>query len=327
MADSSQKILIIQTAFIGDVILATALIEKIHAFLPESEIDFLLRKGNEALLLGHPKLRKVHIWNKKEGKQKNLSRLIRAIRKEKYDVVINIQRHFSMGLLTAFSGAKRRIGFDKNPLSFLFSKKITHLFGGGLHEVQRNQMLIEDFTDEQAAMPQLYPSQADFERVSSYKTTNYYCMAPASVWFTKQFPREKWAKLCDTLPASQAIYLLGAPTDTALCEWIKAQSTHPQVHILAGKISLLESAALMKEASMNYVNDSAPMHLSSAMNAPTTAIYCSTTPEFGYGPLSEVHKIIETNTKLPCRPCGTHGKKTCPKGHFKCAYDIQIEDF
>ena len=86
------KILIIQTAFIGDVILASGLIEKLKDYYPESEIDFLLRKGNEGLFENHPKLRKVIIFDKKEGKYKNLAKIISKLRKEKYDIVINVQR-------------------------------------------------------------------------------------------------------------------------------------------------------------------------------------------------------------------------------------------
>jgi heptosyltransferase-2 len=327
MEHSFQKILIIQTAFIGDVILATALIEKIKAHFSEAEIDFLLRKGNESLLLGHPKLRNVLIWNKKEAKQKNLYRLIQQVRQENYDVVINVQRHLSTGLLTAFSGAKMSIGFQKNPLSFLFTRQIAHLFGDGTHEVERNQSLIKSFTDDQASKPKLYPSEGDFEQVRLYKRNRYVCIAPASVWFTKQYPREKWAELCNHLPKETTIYLLGAASDQGLCEWIKTNSEHPDIQILAGKISLLASAALMKDAVMNYVNDSAPMHLASAMNAPTSAVYCSTVPAFGYGPLADESKIIETSEPLPCRPCGNHGAKTCPEGHFKCAMGIKVEDF
>jgi heptosyltransferase-2 len=74
----------------------------------------------------------------------------------------------------------------------------------------------------------------------------------------------------------------------------------------------------MRDAAMNFVNDSAPMHFSSAMNAPTTAFYCSTIPEFGFGPLSDRSRIVESNEDLACRPCGLHGKKSCPLGHFKC---------
>src|SRR5207249_4508884 len=112
-----------QTAFIGDVVLATGLIEKLHQHLPDATIDFLVRKGNETLLTNHPLLREVLVWDKKKKKLSNLFTILKRIRQNKYDRVINVQRFAATGILTAFSGAKETIGFDKNPLSFLFSKK------------------------------------------------------------------------------------------------------------------------------------------------------------------------------------------------------------
>jgi heptosyltransferase-2 len=94
---------------------------------------------------------------------------------------------------------------------------------------------------------------------------------------------------------------------------------------LAGKLSLLESAALMKEAQMNFTNDSAPLHLASAVNAPVTVVYCSTTPDFGFGPLSDNSVIVQIQEDLSCRPCGLHGRTSCPEVHFKCAVDINLE--
>ena len=162
-----QKFLIIQTAFIGDVVLATVLIEKLHADFPDAQIDFLLRKGNEGLLQNHPYLNEVLIWNKKENKTKNLFALIRIIQKNKYDKVINVQRFFSTGLITALSKAKEKIGFDKNPLSFLFDKKVKHVIGtkeNPVHEVQRNLSLIKHFTSDKPATVKLYPSKDDYEK-------------------------------------------------------------------------------------------------------------------------------------------------------------------
>ena len=100
---------------------------------------------------------------------------------------------------------------------------------------------------------------------------------------------------------------------------IKIKSNHTKIHNLAGKLNLLESAALMRDAKMNYVNDSAPLHLASAMNALVTGVFCSTVPSFGFTPLSSVRRVLETKEKLDCRPCGLHGFKACPKGHFKCS--------
>jgi ADP-heptose:LPS heptosyltransferase len=331
-----QKFLVIQTAFIGDVVLATALIEKLHSYFPDAQIDFLVRKGNEALLSNHPYLHEVLVWDKQQQKQKNLWQLIRRIRRTKYDKVINVQRFAATGLLTAFSGAGETIGFDKNPLSFLFTRKIPHVVSTSaapLHEIDRNQGLIAAFTDDQPAKPRLYPSADDLTKVHPYKGRPYITVSPASVWFTKQYPPEKWAAFLREVPASYTVYLLGAPSDKQLCDQIRTlaapgPSTNPgaapaDIINLSGQLSFLQSAALMKDAAMNYVNDSAPMHFASAVNAPVTAVYCSTIPAFGFGPLSDEKFIVELKEPLDCRPCGLHGYRACPRGHFHCAYKIQ----
>jgi len=323
-----KKFLIIQTAFIGDVVLATGILEKLHAFFPEAEIDFLVRKGNEGLVKDHPFLHEVLIWNKKQGKLKHLRQLLNIIRRRKYDKVINIQRFAATGILTAFSGAAETIGFDKNPLSFLFSKKVAHIIstaGQPKHEIERNNDLVAHFTDTSPFRPALYPSAKDYEKVAAYQSSPYICISPASVWFTKQYPAVKWISFIKRLPASLNIYILGAPSDKALADGIIAGAGNPRVSGLCGQLDFLQSAALMKGAVMNYVNDSAPMHFASAVNAPVAAIYCSTLPSFGFGPLSDKRFIIEIEEKLYCRPCGLHGQKACPQKHFRCALDIRDE--
>lgn len=322
------KFLVIQTAFPGDVILATSVVEKLHEFYPDSRIDFLLRKGNEGIFSAHPFLNKVLIFDKKQNKISELTKILSEVRNEKYDYVFNFHRFASSGFITVFSGAKNKIGFDKNPFSFLFSKKIEHKIGNGKHETSRNQQLISFITDDKPARPKLHPSENDFKKVAGYKTGKYICIAPASVWFTKQFPSHKWIELIKLLPADMNIFLLGAPADFQLCEEIKSSTLSRQSSIvnLAGKLSFLESAALMKDAIMNFVNDSAPLHLASAVNAPVTAVFCSTVAEFGFGPLSDKSFIAETKERISCRPCGLHGKKFCPEKHFKCAETIEIND-
>ena len=150
-------------------------------------------------------------------------------------------------------------------------------------------------------------------------------MTPSSVWFTKKYPVEKWIELSDRFDPSIRIYLLGGKDNVAECEMLLSKTSNKNVEILAGKLNFLGSAALMKSARMNYTNDSAPLHFASAMNAPVTAIFCSTIPAFGYTPLSDISFIIETREYLQCRPCGIHGRKACPLGHFKCAFGIQTE--
>lgn len=316
-----QQILVIQTAFIGDAILATAVLEKLHAHFPKAAIDLLVRKGNESLFIGHPFLRHVLVRDKKLGKLKSIRAVIGQVRLAKYDCVVNLHRFASSGIIAALSGAKHICGFDKNPFAWRYHHKVPHVIGaepGSPHEIERNQSVIAHFTDAVPAKPKLYPTQADYDDLQT--PSPYVCIAPTSVWFTKQWPAEQWVKLISQLPRDHDIVLLGAASDHEACVQIGKACGHPNISVLAGRHSLLQSAALMAGAVMNYVNDSAPMHLCSAMDAPVTAIYCSTVPAFGFGPLSTVSHIWQTNEKLDCRPCGLHGFQSCPKGHFKCAF-------
>ncbi len=325
------KFLIIQTAFIGDVVLATPLVEKLHRFFPDAQIDFVLRKGNEKLLSGHPHIRQVLVWDKKGSKYRGMFGLIRQLRRERYDWVINCQRFAASGLLTFFSGAKKTAGFDKNPFAFSYSTRVPHRFGTTdqpIHEVERNLSLIEHLTDNSFERPRLYPSESDFEKMRHLAAgKKYVCIAPTSVWFTKQLPAHKWAELVQRMPANCGVFLLGGKDDVEACETIRSAAKQSNVRNVAGQLSFLESAALMQEATMNYANDSAPVHIASAMNAPITAVFCSTIPAFGFTPLSDRKFVVEAPQHLGCRPCGLHGRKSCPEGHFACAESIPASSF
>lgn len=318
-----RKILIIQTAFIGDAILATALVNKIHTHEPDAAIDFLCRKGNESLLLTHPHIKKVWIWDKKKDKITNLWRLIWAVRQHGYDEVINLQRYLSTGLITVFSDARIKNGFSQNPLSRLFTQHKKHDMTQGMHEVQRNALLYRQ-DDTNLYKPSLYPTKADYDAIAQWIKTPFITIAPASVWPTKRLPKEIWIAFVNALPHHINVYLLGGKEDEALCNDIAQACSAKAPNNLAGKITLLQSAALMQRAAMNYVNDSAPLHLCSAMNAPTCAIFCSTVPSFGFGPLADQSYVVEVSAPLSCRPCGNHGKNACPLAHFKCGNSISL---
>lgn len=319
------KFLIIQTAFIGDVILATPLIESLKKDNPENRVDFLLRKGNEVLLADHPKVDRLYVWDK-ERKYKDMRRLIKEIRAEKYDVAFNLQRFGTMGYLTYRSGAKQKIGFDKNPFSFTYTLSIKHEIGNGKHEVDRNLELISRHSEVALRQPKLYIDSWK-QKVKHLQQDPFVCVAPASVWYTKQFQPNQWISLIDAIPKKHRVYLLGSKADKPLCDKISDSSTHGKIEVLAGQLNLMESAALMEKAAMNYVNDSAPLHLCSAVNAPVTGVFCSTIPDFGFTPLSENSSIVQSLEELECRPCGIHGFDQCPKGHFKCSSTIKTEQF
>ena len=341
MPAAAPATLLIQTAFIGDVILATALVEYLAAREPGAPLDVLVRRGNEGLLANNPHIRRVLSWDKKDRKYPNLLRLLRQIRREKYGRVVTLQRFASTGLLTAFSGAAERMGFAENPLSRFFTRRVPHVIGDGTHEVARNLALVEseeltvkisaagnDISTVNSSLltnkPRLYPTPADEAAAAPYAAGGQYiCLAPTSVWFTKQYPESKWLELLAALPPGLPVYLLGGPPDAAACARLARAAARPGLVNLAGKLSLLASAALMRGAVLNYVNDSAPLHLCSAVDAPVCAIFCSTVPAFGFGPLSTFARVVQHPGLLACRPCGLHGHARCPLGHFRCALEIE----
>ncbi len=340
--ENKQKILIIQTAFIGDVILASSLIEATRAKFPLAQIDFLLRKGNESIISTNPNITNLFIWNKSQGKFKSLIKLLFQVRREKYDLVLNIQRFFNSGLLTAFSKGKVKIGFHSNPLSFLFTKKVKHKIPYPIldrdkrthknfhfyHEVERNFMLLQaafpnfSMPERNELQPKIYFNEKDHLALDTLDLINdkpYYVIAPSSVWYTKQWHISKWKELVELLSHKAKVYLIGAPSDDA---YVTDLIINKNVLNLCGKLSLRQSALLMKKAERVFVNDSAPLHLASSVNAKTTAVFCSTSPDFGYTPLSSNAVTIYRTPQLKCMPCGLHGHKDCPLKHFKCAMEI-----
>jgi heptosyltransferase-2 len=314
---NNSRILIIQTAFLGDVILSTSVVNSIKAQYPKAQVDLLVKKGNEGLVLGHPNLNRVLIFDKSR-KWREMLRIIRANRATRYDFIINLHRFASSGLIAVLSQSKI-IGFDKNPLARFYTMKLPHPISKGIHEIDRNFSLIAALGVKHLVKPSIVPSKEAMQKVTEYQEAPYVCFAPASVWATKQLPMEKWVELSEK--QDHVIYLLGGPNDRTRCETIKTKSP-ARIQNLAGELSLMESVALMKGAVRNYVNDSGPLHFASAVNAPITAYFCSTVTDFGFGPLSDDSEVKEVG--LACRPCGLHGKKECPEGHFKCGKEMVV---
>lgn len=326
--DSSKTILIIQTAFIGDTILASQFARAVKEQYPHSKIHFFLRKGNESVIQGLSSIEKTWVWDKQGGKTKNLIKLILELRKIRFDMVFNLHRHFNSGLITAMMKSPLKAGFKQNPLSFFYHRKINHQIPDprGWHEVQRNLELIPDFKivdNQKNYKPELPIQQKNFDKIAPYVSENYFVIAPASIWYTKAWSEAKYRDLTAALVKFGKVYFIGAATDKDLCNRIRKDIPHTEN--LCGGLNLLDSAALMKQARRVFVNDSAPLHLASCVNAKTTAIFCSTVGAFGYTPLADDSVVVDVGDALSCRPCGLHGYKACPLGHFKCAEDIEIK--
>lgn len=280
-----KRFLIVETGPVDDVIRATALIEKLHKHFPEARIDFLLNGANESLIRNHPHLEEILAWIEGPGQTKRLISRIRELRQRKYNAVINASISGASGLITAFSGASRRIGFAKHPLSFLFSKKVPWVavpakaFGRPLEEqrINRNLDLIKSFTDFEPEAPRLYPEESDFEHVRPLKNNPYVCLAPTSFWFSDRFPLPEWRAFLQGLP-TESVFLTGDLADRVYAEKLIEEGARAGVHNLCGKLTWLQNAALLQDSDGNYLSNAVQISLSHAVGTDYVAVNSSTVP-------------------------------------------------
>jgi heptosyltransferase-2 len=202
------------------------------------------------------------------------------------------------------------------------------------HEIDRNLSLLSPLSlqIDKNELPQLYPSAEDARVVDSVldnlglnKENHIVTAAPGTIWNTKRWPADRFAAMCKQLSSEcSAVLLVGGKEDIALCEEIAGMSKAKNVFNVAGKLSLLQSAELIKRSHVLISNDSAPMHLAVAVATPVVAIFGATIPEYGFAPRGAYDIVIETKG-LKCRPCSIHGGKTCPIGTFECMMAITPE--
>jgi heptosyltransferase-2 len=327
-----KRILIIQTAFIGDVILTTPLVKNLKQIFPRSYRSFLLIPETMNCLENNPHLDEILVYDKRRkcGLGEFL-RILNKIKKREFDSAIIPHRSLRSALLAYLSGIKQRIGFDVSAGSLLFTHKITYL--DDIHEVDRNLSLLAKFSsNETDTSPELFPSSEDYNYVHKLldesgirENHNLVCIAPGSVWPTKRWLPERFAEVAQLLSEKTGVKIvfLGSEDDRKLCENIK-NLMKEKPPVLAGKTNILQSAALISMCKVVLSNDSAPVHMASAMKKPVVAIFGSTIPKFGFGPYGVDHLVIQKG--MDCRPCGIHGKIKCPQKHFRCMREITTEE-
>ncbi len=322
------KLLILQTAFIGDVILATPLAQAAHEILAPCEVHFMAIPGAANLLEKNPYLQRVWIYDKR-GKQRGargLWLLARQLREEKFDLAIVPHRSLRSALLVWLARIPQRIGFDRSAGAFLFTKRVPYL---EKHEVERNLDLLRSLAAVASRFkPAVFWNKSDEARVASFKKNafkNRIALAPGSVWATKRWPRENFTalarKLIDELGAT--VFLLGGKDDEELCRQIQSEAG-ASCSNTAGQLSLRQSAALLNDCAVLVSNDSAPTHLGVATQCRVITIFGPTVPRFGFAPFGAGHAVIEKD--LPCRPCSAHGTRTCPIGTHACMQEITVEE-
>ncbi len=311
------------------MILALPLLQVLRRNFPNSKIDFMLIPKTAELLKNHPDIDEVIIFDKK-GKDRGLKGLIKIsklISAKNYDVVFIPHRSFRSAIIPFLAGVRIRIGFDKSAFNFLYTHVVNYK---KIHEIERNLFLLEPLGIKvnSKELPNLFPSNDDrnyVDKILADINSNLIGIAPGSVWATKQWLKERFVELVMLLVKDGfVVVLIGGAEDFELCEEIKRDSGFKNVYNFCGKLSLLQSAELIRRCVVLVSNDSAPMHIAVAMRTPVVAIFGPTIPEFGFYPYGDKGKIVQVEN-LYCRPCGIHGGKKCPEGHFKCMRLIETK--
>ena len=321
--------LVVQTSFLGDTVLTTPLL----AFLARSgPVDVLCTPAAGALLEHHPAVRRTIPYDKRGGDHGWLAMLTlaRALRRERYTSAYFAQGSVRSGMIGWAASIPDRVGFATSAGRRFYTTRIAPL--DNVHHAARLLSLgtRDPFATVPTAdlRPRLYPGERERHAVDVLLAANHatndrlIALAPGSVWATKRWPY--YAELAALLADDARIVIVGAAADRALAEAI-ARGAKGRAIDATGKLSLLASAELIRRASAIVTNDSSPLHLASAMNTPTVAIFGPTVPEFGFGPLAE-RSLVLGQASLACRPCDRHGPRKCPLGHWRCMREITPED-
>ncbi|MDQ7033190.1 MAG: lipopolysaccharide heptosyltransferase II [Desulfonauticus sp.] len=316
------KILLWQTAFLGDLILTTSLVRCVKQLYSDAYLIVVSKPFGKEVFKYNPHVDELILFDKKKDSFLNL---VFKLRQKQIDLAISPHRSHRATLAIFLSGIKTRIGFDKAGFSFLYTKTCAHRFSGE-HEIIRNLKLLTTLKSTDVSQldlkPCLYlqPQEQEFLTKWQLNQSKYVVIAPGSKWPTKRWTVQGFKDVVRFLQQRDfQVVLMGGKEDVSICEEIGLEG---KVLNLAGKTSLRESFALISKARLLVSNDSAPVHMAVALNTPVVAIFGPTVKEFGFYPFQK-GEVVEID--MDCRPCGLHGHKKCPLEHHRCMRQISSQ--
>jgi heptosyltransferase-2 len=319
--------LVIQTSFLGDTVLTTPLLVQLAR---RGDVDIVTTPASADLLANHPAVRSIVAYDKR-GADRGIAgflSLARRLRAARYDVAFLAQGSFRSAVLALVAGIPSRVGFDTSAGRWLYTKRVA--YRKDLHHAARLLRLARPngrpATGDELR-PSLYPGEIERSAVDALLARHgvsagerFIAVAPGSVWATKRWPF--YSELAGQVESDVRVVIVGGKDDAGLAREIVAAS--PRAIDATGHLSLLASAELIGRAAAIVTNDSAPLHLASAMGTPTVAIFGPTVPDFGFGPLAP-QSIVVGKDALTCRPCDRHGPQRCPLGHFRCMRELDVQ--
>jgi ADP-heptose:LPS heptosyltransferase len=310
------KFLILRFSSIGDIVLTTSVIRCLKQQVKGAEVHYALKKNFADVLAHNPYI------DKKFFLEDDLTALIAELKKEKYDYIIDLHHNQRTFLIKQRLGAK---SFSFNKLNFkkwlLVNLKINRL--PDISIIERYLETVKSFGVKNDGEGLDYFISAEDESVLQTLPENfknrYIAFVIGAKHFTKQLPTEKIISICKKI--SVPIILLGGQEDFGKGEKILSELSSAQAVNLCGKLSLNQSAAIIKHSQRVIAHDTGLMHIAAAFKKEIISVWGNTVPEFGMAPYYGGEQIPNTKFEirnLKCRPCSKIGYEKCPLGHFKC---------
>ena len=342
------RIAVWNTAFLGDSVLTLPLIRVLKAAYPEAELDFYVRGGLVPLYEAQPEISRVFACDKR-GKEKGLGAVLkqgREIRERRYDIWVDAHLSLRSSYMAWASRAPIRVGYKEAVLSSLvFTKRAPRRFGElpeieRLLELARALGVAQELLDDKAlCWPELVLPQDAHEEaaalLASLPEGPTIGLHPGSVWNTKRWTPEGFAfVLRRALDSGVNAVLLAGPGETETAAEVRrlaglgcenGDCSEPDGFLdLSGRTPLPVLGAVLARLDGYVTNDSGPMHMAWAQHTPVTALFGPTVLSLGFAPCGETSTVMQVD--VPCRPCGKHGHKACPLGHFHCMKHIDPEE-
>ncbi len=316
------EIVVIQTAFPGDLILTTPVFQSLKT--AGHRVTAVVRAGTESILEHNPYVDSIIAFDKKGGAGSFL-KCLNELKSRRCEIALIAQKHLRSALLAVFAGIERRVGFDDAPGGLTYTHTVA--FDRSVHAVNRYLSLCAGISATGGLSPRIFVSENEIQSVrrilaeSGIASERLIVLAPGSIWETKRWPffpelAELIVRESDLSPA-----IIGGKDDAEIGERIAAAYPN-RVVSLAGRLTLIESAALLSLSRLAITNDSAPAHMAAAVGTPVVTIFGPTVPAFGFTPYSAKAVVVE-NKGLYCRPCSSHGPQRCPEKHFYCMRKIE----
>ncbi len=312
------KFLIIRFSSIGDIVLTTPVVRAIKKKFPDSEVHFVTKRAFFDIVRTNPNIDKVHLL------EHNLSSLIKVLRNERFTHIVDLHRNLRTLILKLSLFRVKSFTFNKlNVKKWIYVKTKREVMPN-IHIVDRYMEAVKPLGvhNDGLGLDFFLPAdiKSSFDLVPDVFHNGYLAIVVGAKHFTKRIPQHRVVELC--VSAKTPIVLLGGPEDEALGRAV-ALEAGPHVFNGCGKFSLLESAAVIKDARLVITSDTGLMHIASAYKRNVISLWGNTTPQLGMYPYHSGDKsqIFEVSG-LSCRPCSKIGYEKCPKGHFRCMEDI-----